>query len=987
MFSAHRTSVILGLLVCTSLVSGLGWYFWPRPTIQLPEGIAPEEYRLAAVAFEQRYHHRPDREETLSWLGESLIQRERTDAALACLSGIAPDHPRLGRNAEYQSAQLALRLNRAAEAERLLRDVIQREEAQPILPPDHLIDARQRLRYLLEVELRMEERHSLLRGVLFRDEADGFEIAAGCFPTLLRWYGTQAADWIEAFAAATPDDRRVRVALGRFRTAQGRLDEARELLAAVRQEAPDDRAALAAWIAFLAEAGDRAALQHQLNDLPLAEADDPWLLQLWRARGQLERHELAEGLQTLLGLVQQIPTHAEAWQEIATAAQRVDAPALRDFAVSRAQRLGSIGNRLGWSVQTRESRPWLEIVSLCQEAQLHDEARHVARFVLRLDPQQRQLETIANTPPERVALPEVPSVLSVRPGQPEMLDATAARGGVPSVPLQFQELSETLGIQFERFDDHRGLRRIHEETGGGAALFDFDRDDRLDLYLTNGCRLPLREATREHVNAFYRQRPDGRFDSIAAPAGVDAAGYFGGVAVGDFNNDGFPDLFVGGYRSVRYWRNQGDGTFADESQRVAPIANLWSTSAAVFDANRDGFLDLFVATYLKADDDPAKLCRDASSPGGIMACPPTHFPAESDVFFLNDGSGGFTDATAEMGLAGIDGKGLGAVAFDVDQDGTSELYVANDGTPCFLYRHAGHGSVQRYEEVGLLQGVALDGEGRATAAMGLAVGDFDRDGWNDLYKTNFYLEPNTLYRNLNGQGFLDVSAITKVGPASRATLGFGCEFFDADNDGWPDLFVANGHIEDRSWSGKEDYRMRPHFFRNQRNGTFIDAAPTMGGYFTTPTLGRGVAVGDINRDGRLDLVVSEQLGRSSVLINQTEHPAEVWQLACHGTAGSNRSAIGTRIIAWDVQPPLMRELVGGGSFQSASSPELHFAGLPTRTARFDVVWPDGTKETTGELVAGRYTLVQGQPPRKLPTDRASAFYKRPSLVKRRWGFR
>ena len=537
-------------------------------------------------------------------------------------------------------------------------------------------------------------------------------------------------------------------------------------------------------------------------------------------------------------------------------------------------------------------------------------------------------------------------------------------------PFGFHDGTADSGLNFTRFDDMRGQNRIQEAIGGGAALVDFDLDGRLDVFFAQGCRLPLREKTNEHSNELFLNR--GTFERATAPAGLVSHGYFTGGAAADFNNDGFADLYVTAYGRAALWQNNGDGTFRDVTDLSHAVVSTWSTSAAWADFNGDGLLDLFVSTYAQAHDDPPLICKEPRSPTGTSSCSPTLFTAWDDVLLVNDGQGGLIDMTTDAGINGRDGRGQGVVACDLTGDGWCDIYVTNDTTPSFLYVNTTTSrdplavtetDVRRplFEECGIEFGVALNGEGKATAAMGIGHGDYDRDGWLDLYVTNFYLEPNTLFRNHRGRAFLDMSSPSRTGPPTRSTLAFGTEFLDVDHDGWLDLFITTGHIEDRTWTKIEPYRMKPHLFRNERNGRFTDVAVGAGDYFTSEWVGRGLALGDVDRDGDLDLVVTHQLDRSKLILNDTPSVGTSVIIKPIGTGRSPRNAIGTRITAVGVSPILMRDLAGGGSFQSTSAQEIHL-GLADRAEfeQLEIRWPDGQTEHSPHVIAGYYVAIQGR---------------------------
>ncbi|HVW00265.1 MAG TPA: CRTAC1 family protein [Planctomycetaceae bacterium] len=518
---------------------------------------------------------------------------------------------------------------------------------------------------------------------------------------------------------------------------------------------------------------------------------------------------------------------------------------------------------------------------------------------------------------------------------------------------------------FERQDDIHGLHRIVEANGGGAALFDFDRDDQLDIYMTNGCRLPLQNDDHSTPGELFLNRGTLRFERVTAGSGLVQVGYGAGCTVGDLDGDGFDDLYITAFGPNALWHNNGDGTFSDITAATGTAAPAWSSSAAFADVNSDGFLDLYVANYLDESDTSPRSCPNPASPDGVEQCPPAMYQGVDDALFISDGAGGFIDATQAAGIAGTRGKGLGVVISDFDGDGRPEIYVANDGEANFLFvaggdRESHNGvAVPKYRDLALPSGVALSEAGYAQASMGIAAGDYDGNGTTDLFLTNFFADSNILYSNRGGLTFDDVTRASNLAASSRDKLGFGTVFFDADNDGWLDLFVANGHIDDRTWMAHgEPYRMRPLLYRNGGTTVFEDVSARGGEYFVREWLGRGVASGDLDRDGLTDLVVSHQRAPSAALRNETPEAGAAVVLQLVGTR-SNRNSFGAVVEVEEGPMKLVREVVGGGSFQSASALEVHL-GLGNQPSAFvQIRWPSG-ESTRQELAAGRWIAREGR---------------------------
>jgi enediyne biosynthesis protein E4 len=551
-----------------------------------------------------------------------------------------------------------------------------------------------------------------------------------------------------------------------------------------------------------------------------------------------------------------------------------------------------------------------------------------------------------------------PSQPVSEPPQPER-----PAGRLPS----FVDVTAESGISFERYDDMRGQHRIMEATGGGVALFDYDGDGWLDVLLTDGCKLPCQPGDTSHASQLFRNLGDNRFTAVTAATFISCHGFNYGVATGDYDNDGFEDLYVAGFGHNSLWQNNGDGTFTEVTAAANADDPRWSSSAAFADFNRDGLLDLFVLNYVDVGD-PPKLCPNKESPDGFLQCPPTAFPAVDDLLLLNDGAGRFVDITREAGITGIDGKGLSLAVFDANDDAWPDVYVANDTTANFLYINESAGSEAgredsglRFSEQGSVQGVALGREAKAQGSMGIACGDYDGDGWSDLIVTNFFAEGTSVYRNLGGKGFADDTNRSRLRPPTLPMVGFGADFLDFDNDGWLDLIMANGHIDDLTWSNlRERFRMKPQFFRNEGDRSFRDVSQWSGEYFLKDWLGRGLAVGDLDNDGDQDFVVSHQLAPSAVIRNDSAEMGSSVAIQFIGRE-SSRSAIGTRVKAAGRERVLVRQVLGGGSYQSAPDRRVHL-GLGSEDAFSEVTatWPSGHVDQWQNITPGRYLAIEGR---------------------------
>ena len=514
---------------------------------------------------------------------------------------------------------------------------------------------------------------------------------------------------------------------------------------------------------------------------------------------------------------------------------------------------------------------------------------------------------------------------------------------LPGPIPKFRIMGAESGLDFSRFDDISGKKRILEVNGGGVGIIDVNLDGWDDIVFPNGCQLPLSRNDQTHPTAVFQNRHGTSFRRISKQCGIELFGFNHGCAVGDYNNDGFDDLYITAFGRNSFWLNNGDGTFQEIADSTGTQVPLWSSSAAFADLNGDGFLDLYVVNYLIESDSDPRLCPSQRSPTGFEGCSPAIFEGAPDVVFFGDGSGGFENVTETCGVSRFKGKGLGVVVCDLNDDSTPEIYVANDGQANFLFvADETVGEIQ-FSERAVSAGLALSESGYAQASMGVAVNDYDGDGRQDIFLTHFFGDTNTLYRNLGELNFKEETRSSRLGRSSRQTLGFGTVMKDFNNDGWPDLFVANGHVDDRSWKDQnEPWKMKPQIYANNGTGRFLELQKNSGNYFASQRLGRGVAVSDLNRDGRMDLVVAHQIDPSAALINETALTELLTEVNLVGTQ-SNRNAIGAKVELQFASREIQQILAGGGSFQSASSKTFY---LPlTNCKSVKVQWPSGANET------------------------------------------
>jgi enediyne biosynthesis protein E4 len=538
------------------------------------------------------------------------------------------------------------------------------------------------------------------------------------------------------------------------------------------------------------------------------------------------------------------------------------------------------------------------------------------------------------------------------------LQALAAQSGAPANPgFRFTDVTGPAGIQFQHNSGAFGGKFLPETLGSGCAFLDYDRDGWQDILLINGTDWPGHKKRRSTLR-LYHNNGNGTFTDVTARAGLDVEMYGMGVAVGDYNNDGFPDILITCVGQNRLFRNTGKGTFVD----VTSASGLgkregFSTSALWFDYDRDGLLDLFVCNYVKWSPEHDVFC---SLDGKHKSyCTPEAYRGATCWLFHNRGDGKFEDVTAASGIFDSSSKSLGVALFDGNHDGWPDLLVANDTQPNKLYRNQHNGT---FKDAAVEAGLAFSSEGKARAGMGVDVADFDNSGAPGVVITNFDNEMIGLYR-LSGKSFEDIAPQSGVGIASRNSLGFGCAFLDANLDGWLDFAVANGHIDEtvRNIHGNVGYAQPPQLFLNGGKGIFRDVAAEVGGEFDQPKVGRGLAYADFDRDGDLDLLLTTNNGPAHLYRNDQLSGNRSIRFRLVGTK-SNRDGIGALVRVFAGGVTQSRLVKGGSSYLSQSELPVTF-GLEKRDRieRVVIDWPSGRTEEYKNLAAGRcYECTEGK---------------------------
>ena len=538
-----------------------------------------------------------------------------------------------------------------------------------------------------------------------------------------------------------------------------------------------------------------------------------------------------------------------------------------------------------------------------------------------------------------------------------------------ALPGTFTDTTVSSDVNFTGVASHTGRKYLIETMGSGVAAFDFDNDGLLDLFFVNGAPLsdptpkgtvPKKQSPKDW-NRLFHQRKDGTFEDVTEKSGLQGLGYGMGVAVGDFDNDGFEDLYVTEYGGNHLYRNNGNGTFTDVTAHSGTggdptPGNSWSTSAAWVDLDNDGLLDLVVLRYVHWDWDDV-WCGEHRD-GYRAYCHPDIFAAIPPLVYHNNGDGTFTEQASKLGLA-TPGKGLGIALADFDRDGKIDLAIANDSMPEFLFHNKGDGT---FEETGLTAEIAVDGDGRTYAGMGIDAQDYDNDGLPDLVITNLANQKYALYRN-NGDGsFTYDTYLSGLAPMTLLHSGWGIRFLDYDNDGKKDLLIAQGHDLDTVELNYPQlhYKEPMLLARNMGGGRFVDVSANSGGVFGQHWVGRGMAVGDLDNDGRLDAVVTTNGGPAHILHNETMTPNHWLSLLLVGHK-SNRDAVGAEIKITTAHGSQYWTVSTAGSYLSSNDKRAHFGlGLDALATRVEIRWPSGIRQTL-ENVAGGQTLRVDEP--------------------------
>ena len=946
---------VLGLLL-----AGLAWLgAWAVGEVGWRSELTGAEAEIAAGRYERARERlgrlarrRPGRDRPLLLLGVCEEAEGRIDDALRDWGRVFAGSP-LAVDASMRRARLALKHGRFRIAEESLTPLIGKSGRGSV-------EARSLWGKLLWLSGRGPEFRRFLRQGWSRSDQPVevlrqlWELETGGRPT----EGFRLI--LDAAGQEAPDDDRVWLGKADLARENGRFAEADDRLVRCEAKHPDDPAVLRARLDW-ALAANRLDLAARTLRRLRADQLEPTELAALRARFAAERNDPAAEQAMLEQLIAAAPGDSAALDRLADlAAQAGRSDRLAELRrrkanvdrakeqyrklladpdpAEHAEELALLAESLGrWF----DAKAWWTISS----------RRGVDRPKARAAIDRIDRSSPAPTPPGGTVAEALADVIT-RPS-----DHPKANEGRPMVP-RFRDDATVASLRFVFESGRSPGRQLPETMSGGVGLLDFDGDGLLDVYALQGGAFPPDPLAVGCRDRLFRNKGGGAFEDVSASSGLArmVGGYGQGVSVGDYDNDGRPDLFITRWRSYSLYHNRGDGTFEDVTARAGLGGDRdWPTSSAWADLDNDGDLDLYVCHYLRWDAEHPRVCRHPGGDGDTY-CDPRDFEALPDHVFRNDG-GRFVDVSSEAGIVDRDGRGLGVVAADLDDDGKVDLFVANDTTANYLFHNLGG---FRFREEGVEVGVATNASGGSLAGMGVACGDLDGDGKIDLAVTNFFGESTTFYHNLGAGQFSDHSTAVGLSAPSRHLLGFGAAFLDANNDGRLDLATSNGHVND--FHATTPYKMPAQLLIGSPSGRLLDVSDESGPPWNAPRLGRGLAVGDLDGDGRLDLVIVS-LDDSLAYVHNISNPSgHFLTLRLEGT-NSNRDAVGARVRVLVGNVWRVSQRFGGGSYLSASASLLHFGlGEAQRVEQVEVTWPSGRIDHFDNLSADAgYHLVEGDP--------------------------
>lgn len=784
-------------------------------------------------------------------------------------------------------------------------------------------------------------------------------------------------EFTETCLATEPDNKSLLIVNARQAIVDKRFDDAEVLLREIVAAQPELIEAQARLGSILFDSREDAEFVAWQNGLPAAADGHPeiWYLRgLWARR----RQQTDAAIRCFLEAARRDANHSGAIFQLAQLLQNTQYAAVADEFAARSKTLSQLNYLLAELRGMNDFRLIRKVVDLMDQLGRPLEAVAWCRVMQQFNSDQQWAVSEERRLAKRLVRSSDLSELFTLPDSQlarrvdlhafPLPDWDAAdiesREDSPSHPpitqmVRFDDEAADVGIDFRYYNgttDTTGLVHILQATGGGIAVVDFDQDSWPDLYFIQSGEYPIEEGQTRYLNRLYRNLGNGRFVDVTESSGLGDSGYGQGVAVGDFNSDGFPDIYVANCGPNRLFENRGDGCFVEVPDAGGASGDHWTTSCAIADLDGDALPEIYAANYALKDEVLKLKCKHEGKP---RTCAPTLLTAEQDQLYRNLGDGRFANATADSGVVAADGKGLGLVIADFENRGRLDIFVGNDTTANFFFRNQASGPQQplQFREQAILAGVGFDEVGNLQACMGVAAGDANADGLLDLFITNFWAESNILYQQLPGQLFADQTRSANLRDSGFHMLGFGTQFIDGELDGWPDLIISNGHI-DRTFAHGNPDRMPPQYLRNTGSAQFEELpAEGLGEYFTGRYFGRALATVDWNRDGREDVCISHLDAPAALLTNHTADAGNYLAVQLRGVQ-SNRDAIGAIVTLEVSDRRWMRQLVGGGGYLVSNQRQLLFGlAAAERVDRMTIQWPSGQTQTFQDVAGNSQWLV------------------------------
>lgn len=926
--------------------------------------FARGDLETAMLLASEELEARPESDRGHLIVGLVYVAIRDYSAAQPELERVSSKDPTLYSVSQRELGRIAFEFGQASAAEKYLRQAIDQNPNDP--------DAIDQLILLLSLEGRSSE---------VSHWAENRVQAGLATPNYLMILGAPQAGleattlFAQRCLAANHQDTIPRLGLAYQAWRDDKFEEVRTQLQPVLEQHPELIAAQSLWCRLLVELNDDEGFAAAQRSLPKSADSDA---EIWLARGLwAERQkQLPAAVRCFGESIRLDPDSRTALYRISQVLTAIGEPQLAAKFAARSQQLTQLSLLLNRFRQKGSSddyralvesleqlgREW-EAVAWCRRLQsetgsMPDWAQATAD---RLSPRLKQGSPLVTNEANLSRLLRL-SDYPLPDWTQRSNSPSTGRSPIVEHRIHFDEEAAQSGIQFtyvngELPGDAESMRQMN---GGGIAVLDYDCDSLPDLYFTQGGELPPAPISSLHRDQLFRNRgADAKFANVTSHLGLLDSDYGQGVTAGDFDNDGFPDLYVGNIGTNRLCQNNGDGTFSEIEMESASPATIWTSSCVLADLNGDANPDLYVVTYLGGEA-LTKICSKRSNP----RCNPLEFPAEPDRVYLNAGDGSFRDVTGQFGLSSPDGRGLGIVAADFDGSHRLSLFVANDMSANFYFRNESKSpDAPIFQEQAIVSGLAYDQDGRAKACMGIAAGDSNRDGLLDLYVTNFYRQSNDLFLQQADGSFRDQSREAGLSHASFDQLGWGTQFLDADLDGEMDLMVTNGHVYD-PMDSRIRFAMPPQLFRNHGQGQYSEVpAATLGPYFEQAWHGRALARLNWNRDGREDVCISPNNQPAALLTNHTQTDGH-WISFRLIAINSARDAIGSTIHLKSGDQNWTAQLTAGDGFQASNERRIHCGlGACQMIDSLEVVWPSGTRQEFRGIETDRdWLLVEGREP-------------------------